>query len=333
MQSELNIRLNDEGYKNWIKAGFCLQKTRDCLLGFVHTEMEKFHRFLLRTNSFLRQGICKDFCRPQGIKFQRACSLCEEWKREILSHHTNQNSMIYWGNCSPPLWPKQAWEVAKVYMPRGQAHTRGPEKCDVAALLNLINFCDQFDFVERQKVIEVIKCRNDLMHSVEMSVSAEWLDNHRQKILVLLQEFQHIPEAKTASKMIQEITSSNWQVQITGTDAMDTALEVTDEEINAGEIFVVELELIREWVQELCLALEEQEAFPAQHLNSLNMFKEFLKQNKELESVLHKELQQLYTLEKMLKSGMESVNDQDGGKWNPEEKEADVTLDHGGKIQ
>ncbi|XP_067848984.1 uncharacterized protein CXorf38-like isoform X2 [Heptranchias perlo] len=292
MQSELNIRLNDEGYKNWIKAGFCLQKTRDCLLGFVHTEMEKFHRFLLRTNSFLRQGICKDFCRPQGIKFQRACSLCEEWKREILSHHTNQNSMIYWGNCSPPLWPKQAWEVAKV-----------------------------------------IKCRNDLMHSVEMSVSAEWLDNHRQKILVLLQEFQHIPEAKTASKMIQEITSSNWQVQITGTDAMDTALEVTDEEINAGEIFVVELELIREWVQELCLALEEQEAFPAQHLNSLNMFKEFLKQNKELESVLHKELQQLYTLEKMLKSGMESVNDQDGGKWNPEEKEADVTLDHGGKIQ
>uniref|UniRef100_UPI00398F60CC uncharacterized protein CXorf38-like isoform X1 n=1 Tax=Pristiophorus japonicus TaxID=55135 RepID=UPI00398F60CC len=321
MQSELSIRLNDEGYKNWIKAGFCLQKIRDCLLGFVCTEIEKFHQFLLSTNSFLRQRICNNFCKPQGTKFQRACCLCEEWKREILKHHTNQNSTIYWDNCSPSLWPKHAWEVAKVYMPRGQAKSRGPENCDAAALLNLINFCDQFEFVERQKVIQVIKCRNDLMHSVEMSVSAEWLHNYIQKILILLQEFQHIPEAKAANKMIQKIASSDWQVQITGTDAVDTALKFTDEEINAGEIFNVELELIREWMQELCLTLEEQEALLAQHLNSLNTFKEFLKQNKKLESVLYNELQQLYTLEKKLKSGMESVKDQDGGEGKPEEKE------------
>uniref|UniRef100_UPI00398F7005 uncharacterized protein CXorf38-like isoform X4 n=1 Tax=Pristiophorus japonicus TaxID=55135 RepID=UPI00398F7005 len=271
MQSELSIRLNDEGYKNWIKAGFCLQKIRDCLLGFVCTEIEKFHQFLLSTNSFLRQRICNNFCKPQGTKFQRACCLCEEWKREILKHHTNQNSTIYWDNCSPSLWPKHAWEVAKVYMPRGQAKSRGPENCDAAALLNLINFCDQFEFVERQKVIQ--------------------------------------------------IASSDWQVQITGTDAVDTALKFTDEEINAGEIFNVELELIREWMQELCLTLEEQEALLAQHLNSLNTFKEFLKQNKKLESVLYNELQQLYTLEKKLKSGMESVKDQDGGEGKPEEKE------------
>uniref|UniRef100_UPI00398E40D8 uncharacterized protein CXorf38-like isoform X3 n=1 Tax=Pristiophorus japonicus TaxID=55135 RepID=UPI00398E40D8 len=276
MQSELSIRLNDEGYKNWIKAGFCLQKIRDCLLGFVCTEIEKFHQFLLSTNSFLRQRICNNFCKPQGTK---------------------------------------------VYMPRGQAKSRGPENCDAAALLNLINFCDQFEFVERQKVIQVIKCRNDLMHSVEMSVSAEWLHNYIQKILILLQEFQHIPEAKAANKMIQKIASSDWQVQITGTDAVDTALKFTDEEINAGEIFNVELELIREWMQELCLTLEEQEALLAQHLNSLNTFKEFLKQNKKLESVLYNELQQLYTLEKKLKSGMESVKDQDGGEGKPEEKE------------
>ncbi|XP_038658046.1 uncharacterized protein CXorf38-like isoform X1 [Scyliorhinus canicula] len=303
MQSELSIRLNDEGYKNWIKAGFCLQKIRDCLLRFVNTEMEKFHQFLLRTNSVLQRESCKYFCRPAGTNFQRACSLCEEWKRELLNHHTNQNNVIYWGNCSPPLWPKYAWEVAKVYMPRGQANRQGPEKCDVAALLNLINSCDQFDFVERQKVIEIIKCRNDLMHSVEMRVSTKWLDNYRQKILELLQEFQHIPEAKAANKVIQEIASSDWQVQITETDAVD-ALKFTDEEINADVIFNAELELIREWMEELCFAVEEQEPLQIQHLNSLNTFKELLKQNKELESVLHQEVEQLYNLEKKLKSGM-----------------------------
>ncbi|XP_038658047.1 uncharacterized protein CXorf38-like isoform X2 [Scyliorhinus canicula] len=258
MQSELSIRLNDEGYKNWIKAGFCLQKIRDCLLRFVNTEMEKFHQFLLRTNSVLQRESCKYFCRPAG---------------------TN------------------------VYMPRGQANRQGPEKCDVAALLNLINSCDQFDFVERQKVIEIIKCRNDLMHSVEMRVSTKWLDNYRQKILELLQEFQHIPEAKAANKVIQEIASSDWQVQITETDAVD-ALKFTDEEINADVIFNAELELIREWMEELCFAVEEQEPLQIQHLNSLNTFKELLKQNKELESVLHQEVEQLYNLEKKLKSGM-----------------------------
>ncbi|XP_067896754.1 uncharacterized protein CXorf38-like isoform X1 [Heterodontus francisci] len=333
MQSELSIRLNDEGYKNWIKAGFCLQKIRDCLMGFVNTEMEQFHQFLLRTNSFLQQEVCKNFCRPQRTQFQRACSLCQEWKREILNHHANQNSVIYWGNCSPPLWPKHAWEVAKVYMPHGQANKRGPEKCDAAALLNLINSCDQFDFVERHKVIEIIKCRNDLMHSVEMSVSAEWLDNYRQKILVFLEEFQHIPEAKAVNKMIQEIASSDWQVQMTGTETVDAALKFTDEEINADKIFNVELELIREWVQEMCFTVEEQEALHTQHLNGLNTFKEFLKQNKELESMLHKEIQQLYTLEKKLKNAMGFVKDKDGEEWNLEEKEANATLEHEVKIQ
>ncbi|XP_048397342.1 uncharacterized protein CXorf38-like isoform X2 [Stegostoma tigrinum] len=344
MQSELRIRLNDDGYKNWIKAGLCLQKTRNCLIGFVISEMEKFHQFLLHANSLLWRKICRNSCRPQGTEFQGACDLCEEWKTEILKHHTNQNNVLYWGNCFPPLWPKQAWEVAKVYMPRGQANTLGPEKCDVAALLNLIISCDWFDFIERQKVIEetgirqwidsveeltrtcltnnillIIKCRNVLMHSVEMRVSTEWLDNYVQKTVVLLQAFQHISEAKTAIRIIQEIASSDWQVQLTETDAVD-AVNFTDE-IDAGEISNAELELLREWMQELHFTVEEQEGLDAQHLNRLNTFKEFLKQNKELKNVLHEEVEQLYDVERRWKNGVQTVKDQDSVKWNLEENE------------
>ncbi|XP_078265332.1 uncharacterized protein CXorf38-like isoform X1 [Rhinoraja longicauda] len=292
MQSELNIRFNDKGYKNWIKAGLCLLKIRDCLLGFVSTEIVKFHGFLSHNNSILQRKRCTNSCRSQGTKFHVACFVCSEWKKEILNHHTNQNSTIYWGNCSPSLWPTKPWEVAKVYMPRGQAN-RQPEKVDVAALLNLFIFCDHFHF-ERQKVIEVIKCRNELMHSVEMSVSLEWMKNYRQKIFALLQEFQQIPKVEATNKMIQEIISADWNVCMTETDTMDASAEFAVE-INVEEISRFEFDVIKEWIEELGLALEEQEPSP-QHLNSLNTLTEFFQQNKELESVFRKELQQLFIL-------------------------------------
>ncbi|XP_048397347.1 uncharacterized protein CXorf38-like isoform X6 [Stegostoma tigrinum] len=294
MQSELRIRLNDDGYKNWIKAGLCLQKTRNCLIGFVISEMEKFHQFLLHANSLLWRKICRNSCRPQGTEFQGACDLCEEWKTEILKHHTNQNNVLYWGNCFPPLWPKQAWEVAKVYMPRGQANTLGPEKCDVAALLNLIISCDWFDFIERQKVIEETGIR-------------QWIDSVEELTRTCL------------TNNILLIASSDWQVQLTETDAVD-AVNFTDE-IDAGEISNAELELLREWMQELHFTVEEQEGLDAQHLNRLNTFKEFLKQNKELKNVLHEEVEQLYDVERRWKNGVQTVKDQDSVKWNLEENE------------
>ncbi|XP_078265334.1 uncharacterized protein CXorf38-like isoform X2 [Rhinoraja longicauda] len=253
MQSELNIRFNDKGYKNWIKAGLCLLKIRDCLLGFVSTEIVKFHGFLSHNNSILQRKRCTNSCRSQGTKFHVACFVCSEWKKEILNHHTNQNSTIYWGNCSPSLWPTKPWEVAKV-----------------------------------------IKCRNELMHSVEMSVSLEWMKNYRQKIFALLQEFQQIPKVEATNKMIQEIISADWNVCMTETDTMDASAEFAVE-INVEEISRFEFDVIKEWIEELGLALEEQEPSP-QHLNSLNTLTEFFQQNKELESVFRKELQQLFIL-------------------------------------
>ncbi|MGH0171117.1 UNVERIFIED_CONTAM: hypothetical protein FKN15_075468 [Acipenser sinensis] len=52
--------------------------------------------------------------------FQSACSLCEEWKKEVLKHHTNRGGVINWGNCKPWLWPSQHWELAKVIKSRNE---------------------------------------------------------------------------------------------------------------------------------------------------------------------------------------------------------------------
>lgn len=71
MQSELNIRFNYKGYKYWMKAGWCLLKIRDCPLGFVSTEIVKFHNFLSDTNSILQIKRCTNSCRSQGTKVRK----------------------------------------------------------------------------------------------------------------------------------------------------------------------------------------------------------------------------------------------------------------------
>ncbi|XP_043361810.1 uncharacterized protein CXorf38 homolog isoform X3 [Dermochelys coriacea] len=90
------------------------------------------------------------------VQFQPSCSLCTEWKKEILNHHTNRNGEVHWGNCKPWLWPSNSWELAKAYMPRGQMDISGPDKCDAAALLNLFNFCDHFSGIDKKKVRELL---------------------------------------------------------------------------------------------------------------------------------------------------------------------------------
>ncbi|XP_066212964.1 uncharacterized protein CXorf38 homolog isoform X2 [Saccopteryx leptura] len=205
--SELAVRLNCAEYKNWVKAGHCLLLLRGCLQGFVGREVLAFHRGLLASVPGLGpRATCRSGwrCNPHARQFQPQCQVCAEWKREILKHHTNRNGDVHWGNCRPGRWPVDAWEVAKAFMPRGLADKTGPEECDAVALLSLINSCDHF-VVDRKKVTEVIRCRNEIMHSSEMKVSSTWLRDFQMKIQSFLNEFQNIPEIVAVYSRIEQI--------------------------------------------------------------------------------------------------------------------------------
>ncbi|XP_043361805.1 uncharacterized protein CXorf38 homolog isoform X2 [Dermochelys coriacea] len=154
---ELAARLNCAEYKNWVKAGHCLVLLRDALQRFAGEQLRAFHRQLLARLAPPGR-LCRSRCRclPRGRQFQPSCSLCTEWKKEILNHHTNRNGEVHWGNCKPWLWPSNSWELAKAYMPRGQMDISGPDKCDAAALLNLFNFCDHFSGIDKKKVRELL---------------------------------------------------------------------------------------------------------------------------------------------------------------------------------
>ncbi|XP_053162294.1 uncharacterized protein CXorf38 homolog isoform X2 [Hemicordylus capensis] len=177
-------------------------------------------------------------------------------------------------------------------MPRGKADICGPDKCDASALLNLFNFCDHFSNVDQKKVREVIKCRNELMHSSDMKVSFSWLKEFGNHVQNLLNEFQHIPETQKARIRIEKLLSSDWAVHVPGEDHLDGL----EGELSQSQIGEIEAELIKERLNEISLLMEEQGIISEEDLNRVQIVKNFLKDNHDLQRSLRAEMENLEAL-------------------------------------
>ncbi|KAJ8256171.1 hypothetical protein COCON_G00200350 [Conger conger] len=300
VHEEFFARLNDIGYKNWVKAGCCLLKIKDGLHGYVNKAMKCFHEMLINNNHVLQKGQrCNYDCRPKGNQLYNLCKLCEEWRAEILRHHTNRTGVVNWGNCKPCLWPSHHWEIAKAYMPRGLASVTGGEQCDASALLNLITFCDYFSFINQCHVREVIGKRNELMHSCEMRVSAQWMDQYRRSLDQLLGQLRHIPELAATGREIHKMLSVDWTVSPPRVDCMD-GLETDDVSqlvdgpvqagLEAGDVSQLESVLLRERLQELLHCTQLQDPPDPQGLQELQGLRDFLQSQRDLGEKFQTEL-------------------------------------------
>ncbi|XP_075706878.1 uncharacterized protein CXorf38 homolog [Rhinoderma darwinii] len=298
----LMARLNCREYKNWMKAGQCLLMLQSRLRGYVDAEMQRFHRQLASRITAPRQRKrCQ--CRAKGKQFQPNCPVCAQWKELILAHHNNKNGEIHWGNSDPSLWSTHYWEVAKVFMPRGQTQLKGPTQCDAAALLNLINACDYFRIPNISRVREMIKCRNDLMHSSDMMVSSPWLKDFGEKMYDLIAEFTHVPGLVREGEKMQEVLSFDWNVEDLGmyeVDGPEKEYLQTERCITMGGSGLssdnVEILLIRQLIQELYLEIEEQGSLSKEDEDKISKFKNFLSQNEDLKSALQGDLERLDSL-------------------------------------
>lgn len=117
-----------------------------------------------------------------------------------MAHHRQPQNIIYWDNCSPASWRNSHWEVAKAYMPRGQRKDK--EQFDVTAQLNLINSCDWFNDVDLKSVREMIRYRNELMHSSDFHIKDEWMKPYERTLRNFLQQFRGISHMATAEQQI-----------------------------------------------------------------------------------------------------------------------------------
>nr|XP_028583202.1 uncharacterized protein CXorf38 homolog isoform X2 [Podarcis muralis] len=217
------------------------------------------------------------------------------------------------GRCTPR--GKQA------YMPRGKADICGPDKCDASALLNLFNFCDHFSNIDQKKVREVIKCRNELMHSSDMKVSSSWLKEFGNHVQNLLTEFQHIPEAQMARTRIEKLLSSDWAVHVPGGDQLDGL----EGEMNRSQISEIEAELIKERLHEISLLVEEQGMMSEEDLNRIQIVKDFLNGNHDLQRSLQAEMQNLEDLVQKIYGQKQSTKETQ--EVNDEETDEDCHLE------
>ncbi|KAG7273866.1 hypothetical protein CRUP_025927 [Coryphaenoides rupestris] len=163
-----------------------------------------------------------------GEKVSSLCPLCSEWSKVILRHHRQPDATsVNWENCSPERWSQDHWELAKAYMPRGLYKVRAFDQCDASALLNLLNFCKWFSAAEPRVVREVIRYRNDLMHSFDMRMDNGWMGRYRRALthLVLHLSHQWAPLAQAQQQIEASLAGLMSTTQLTLTSLVTCAGE------------------------------------------------------------------------------------------------------------
>ncbi|KAM5195356.1 uncharacterized protein CXorf38 homolog isoform 1-T1 [Hipposideros larvatus] len=256
--SELAARLNCAEYKNWVKAGHCLLLLRGCLQGFVGREVLAFHRGLLAAAPGLGpRATC------------RSGSRCSPRARQFQPQ------------CQVCAEWKQ--EILKHHTNRnGDIHWG--------------NCRPGLWPVDAWEVAKVIKCRNEIMHSSEMKVSSVWLRDFQRKIQNFLNEFKSIPEIVAVYSRIEQLLTSDWAVYIPEEDQRDGCEFEAGVYLSVSQVNEIEMELLKEKLQEIYLQAKEQEVLPEEISNQLEVVKEFLRKNEDLRTGLTEDMQKLDSL-------------------------------------
>ncbi|KAJ8256170.1 hypothetical protein COCON_G00200340 [Conger conger] len=272
-------RFEDEQYKNWLKTTMSLQLLRTSLGDFLENETETFHNSL---KNKLKQATCKNGCTVKANyrnKVPEVCPECKPWGEEIFKNHNNKRGEIYWNNSKPCLWSSRKWEVAKVYMPRGNKDHHAVDQFDISAILNLMNVCSHFkNFVKEQIIKEVTYVRNQMMHSADMKVAKEDMQKHLSKILDFVKHLQdRVPHLNNLKDEISQLEEAELNIMVEGQDTSqkDAAMNL----MNKQQMLDLEQQVLKEKIEALASRLEEDKDLNNEELQRM---KEFLDQNKDL---------------------------------------------------
>ena len=176
--ASLKERLNDNEYKLWIKASLCLHYTKKGIGIFTDDRCKKTHAFV--KTAVEKHAIVKnpdgdikamsEICNnakvvKRGNRWSLGCcNDCEIYVKEIahLSQPPFRIELSNWCNSEVQLWPSEPWEIAKVYMNKGQrpfAFQRNSQETDLSGLLNFIDHCrvPRVDIQNMDNITKVIQ--------------------------------------------------------------------------------------------------------------------------------------------------------------------------------
>ena len=140
-------RFKEPQYINWVKLGQALKCVTEGLAPFCKDVIEKFHNTLKEK---LGNKTCNAGCVAKDIRLKKkswsvSCgnNVCNKWLEAIAPQlHTHQCG---WENRIVNEWPKECWQIAKVFMGPGQDRSNvDPHKTDALGLLQLMISCTEF---------------------------------------------------------------------------------------------------------------------------------------------------------------------------------------------
>ncbi|CAL8238653.1 unnamed protein product, partial [Lota lota] len=306
-------RFEDEGYKTWIKTTMILECLKTRLSSFLENETEDFHA-ALQGNITLKEKTCvgQPKCESKNVTTKLAaetlCHLCDAWKKEILSKHTSKNWQIFWINSTPHLWPSHKWEVAKVYMSRGNKKHQSVEDFDISAFLNLMMNCKHFqEFVGRDILSEVTNVRNQVMHSSSFAVSADDFQQYVGRIRALGEALgAKVPEFQSFSKDMAEVQNIDFQLQF-GIQVQ----EASNNKYDIQSILKMELQIMKdkmEYLSELYYA-DRENMLTSEELQKV---KSFLDMNRDLQEKLVPQWERLEAVQAQHGQQINTLNDRVG---------------------
>ena len=149
-------RLSDPEYQNWLKCSQALLHLVDGVRQFAEDTVTSYHGALKAELGHL--GACQRQCKRKKIP-DDACAVCGQWKKKLLENHATKQ--VPWTNCDPKTWPQDHWEMAKVYMSRGQKPNQAITAGDLDAthMMNLIKNCKEFHNNVPKKLPEKVRYR------------------------------------------------------------------------------------------------------------------------------------------------------------------------------
>ncbi|KAM5179466.1 uncharacterized protein CXorf38 homolog isoform 2-T2 [Mantella aurantiaca] len=257
----LLLRLNCREYKNWMKAGYCLQILQSRLQGYIDSEMQRLHRQITASVSPAARQRQKCHCRSKGKQFQPSCPVCEEWKKHILSHHKNRNAEIHWGNCNPQLWPTHYWEVAKVIKCRNDLMHSSDMKVSSSWL-------DDFG----QKMQELI---SEFRHVPNLVNETDQI----QKVLLSDWSVEDLSKVEVDGFGGESYEGENVFLRNSSLDGLS--------------LNELEIQLVNQLLEELYLQTEENGALSEEDQDAVSKMKTFLTENIDLLPVFQEDLKKL----------------------------------------
>ena len=147
----LQARLDNQDYKNWVKAALCLDLVKEGLEDLADGRSKDFHRQVLQAAQL---GIghppgCKQSISFVGNTITISCrhQYCQQFVNAIFDLEIDLRKSFRFRkkklkNCDVQLLHSEHWELAKIFMNDGQTSVqKTPRDTDLSGIINFLSHC------------------------------------------------------------------------------------------------------------------------------------------------------------------------------------------------